>query len=87
MFNEYPYNNFSDLNLDYILKEIKRLNDIIEKTFTGDLADYLNKLMPEVLYDADNERITLRLKEKIVVKDGTHVYDPESKTIIIKEEK
>lgn len=50
-FNEYPYTNLHELNLDYVLKSIKELWDYVKSDkWRGDVIF-------NAVYDADNERI------------------------------
>ena len=50
-FNEYPYTNLHELNLDYVLKSIKELWDYVKSDkWRGDVIF-------NTLYDANNERI------------------------------
>lgn len=50
-FNEYPYTNLHEVNLDYVLKSIKNLwNYVKSDKWRGDVIF-------NAVYDADNERI------------------------------
>lgn len=63
---QFPYTNFHELNLDWIIKQIKENNikiDELEKIFTDELEniirEQLQTLYADVVYDSVNERIVM----------------------------
>lgn len=66
-----PYSNFHQLNLDWILSQIKRMTDWIDNTASEDIQNIINQkfneLMLDAAYDEDTETITLALKTKEVI--------------------
>lgn len=66
-----PYSNFHQLNLDWILSQIKRMTDWIDNTASEDIQNIINQkfndLMLDAAYDEDTETITLALKTKEVL--------------------
>lgn len=66
----FPYSNFHQLNLDWILSQMRRMTDWIENTASEDIQNLINQkfneLMLDAAYDEDTETITLALKTKEV---------------------
>lgn len=64
----FPYSNFHQLNLDWILNEIKRMADWIDNTASEDIQNIINQkfneLMLDATYIAETETLVLSLKEK-----------------------
>ena len=86
---EYPYADLSRANIDWLLNEFKafkeRLDDLYSQAADEIILHYLNVLLPEVTYDAENRRVTLAAS--LIVTDGDHVYDPNTETLkIVKRE-
>lgn len=67
----FPYSNFHQLNLDWILSQMRRMTDWIENTASEDIQNLINQkfneLMLDAAYDEDTETITLALKTKEVI--------------------
>lgn len=59
MFTQFPYTNFQNLNLDYILSTIKNLNDNLDTEVYNALEKYLPTIMLNATYDPDTETITI----------------------------
>lgn len=67
VFEHYPYTNFHELNLDWIIKLVKELNskvndqlaEIIQETADA----YISSLVLNAMYDAENERIEIAVTE------------------------
>lgn len=92
MFNNYPYTDFHELNLDWIIKEVQeagnivreiksKVNEIVEDETKKAVEDYFNSVMIDAIYDESTETITL-LKE--VTANGQHEYDPDNTAMIVK---
>lgn len=72
MFNihlpDFPYSNFHQLNLDWLLTEMKRTTDWIDNTASEDIQNIINQkfneLMLDATYIAETETLVLSLKEK-----------------------
>ena len=64
----FPYSNFHQLNLDWILTEIRRVTDWIDNTASEDIQNIINQkfneLMIDAAYIAETETLILSLKEK-----------------------
>lgn len=64
----FPYSNFHQLNLDWILSQMRRMTDWIENTASEDIKNLINQkfneLMLDAAYNEDTETITLALKTK-----------------------
>lgn len=64
----YPYSNFHQLNLDWLLNEMKRVSDWIDNTASEDIKNIINQkfndLMLDATYVAETETLVLALKEK-----------------------
>ena len=86
MAHKYPYTDYHDLNLDWVIKNIEEVKDMLKIILEGGadkiVEDYLNKLLPVAIYDADNERITLSVAVKLVA-DGEHVYNANNESMTI----
>lgn len=51
-FNEYPYRNYSDLNLDWVIKEIKQFNDAVQNLNDWKVSHEKEYEELKTLYDA-----------------------------------
>lgn len=64
----FPYSNFHQLNLDWLLNEMKRVTDWIDNTASEDIQNIINQkfndLMLDATYVAETETLVLALKEK-----------------------
>lgn len=64
----FPYSNFHQLNLDWILSEMKRVTDWIDNTASEDIQNIINQkfndLMLDATYVAETGTLVLALKEK-----------------------
>lgn len=64
----YPYSNFHQLNLDWLLNQMKRVTDWIDNTASEDIQNIINQkfneLMLDATYVAETETLVLSLKEK-----------------------
>ena len=64
----FPYSNFHQLNLDWILAELKRATDWIDNPASEDIQNIINQKFNELRLDAsyveETETLILALKEK-----------------------
>ena len=84
-FNEYPYTNLHEVNLDYVIKKIQEFenitNNILDKKIDSYIAEMFNKIMIDAIYVKDTE--TIVLKKEAIAGEGIHVYDPNNNTMKI----
>lgn len=85
MFNSFPYSDFHELNLDWILAKIKEFqnwfdNLNVEDEIKSEVDKYFNQVMIQAAYNEETETITL---SKQLSGDGLHVYDATKQSIII----
>lgn len=85
MFNSFPYSDFHELNLDWILSKIKEFqnwfdNLNVEDEIKAEVDKYFNQVMIQAIYDEKTETITLA---KELSGDGVHVYDVGKQAIVI----
>lgn len=66
VFEQFPYTNFHDLNLDWIIKKVKdldnKVNDDLDQIITDRVTELLNSLSFNAIYDAITETITLEVE-------------------------
>ena len=64
VFENFPYTNFHDLNLDWILNKVKDLDEKVNGDFDTIIESYveehLSQFLLEASYDAATETITLQ---------------------------
>lgn len=68
-FNEYPYTNLHEVNLDYVLKKMQELENIVNNILEKKIDSYINEMFDKIMIDAiyiDNE-------ETIILKKGDNV--------------
>lgn len=85
MFESYPYTNFHELNLDWILKQIEEFrtwfdNLDVEDEIKKEVDKYFNSVMMQAIYDSETKIITL---QKELKGDGVHTYDAGTLTMRI----
>lgn len=61
MFNRFPYTDFHELNLDWILNKIKQFENDFYTNLSETITNNVNKLLPKVIYNKDKENITLQV--------------------------
>ena len=77
MLHKYPYSNMHELNLDWIIEEVKAgrediedfrayLNQGFEKIVEEYIEENLQNIFGTALYNAENEEIVLELKEGVL---------------------
>ena len=85
MFNSFPYSDFHELNLDWILSKIKEFQDWfdnlnVEDEIKAEVDKYFNQVMIQAIYDEQTETITLA---KELSGDGVHTYNVDKQAIVI----
>ena len=59
--NRYPYTNFHELNLDWIIKKIQELNDGIYDLVNQYIQQAINNLYIQSVYKASDKSITIEV--------------------------
>lgn len=59
--NRYPYTNFHELNLDWIIKKIKELDDGIYDLVNAYIQQALNNLYIQSIYKSSEKSITIEV--------------------------
>lgn len=85
MFESFPNTNFHELNLDWILNQIKEFrawfdNLNVEDEIKAKVDKYFNNVMIQAIYDKDSKTITL---QKQLIGEGFHTYDAGTLTMKI----
>ena len=64
VFENFPYTNFHDLNLDWIINKVKALdykvNEELETEIMNYVNDHLSQFLIAAMYDAGTETITIQ---------------------------
>ena len=64
VFENFPYTNFHDLNLDWILSQVKALDQKVNTDLEQTIVDYINEHLAEIVlaasYDAADHAIVLK---------------------------
>lgn len=66
-FEQFPYTNFHELNLDWIIKQVKQFQnslDNISGQITDIVQEYLASVEMNAMYVADTETIILKFEEE-----------------------
>lgn len=72
--NSFPYTDFHELNLDWILSELQQFRTDFYDNLLDTIVKYINQILPTVIYDKENENITLQ-----VIADLKHTVSQELK--------
>lgn len=59
--NFYPYTDYHEMNLDWIVGTVKSLKCIIDNKLDDMIREQLDKLFIDAMYDADTETLILTL--------------------------
>lgn len=66
--SQWPYSDMHQLNLDWILAELKKFNDWVEGSATEDIKNFINNqfnnIMINASYNAETETLTLFMDKK-----------------------
>lgn len=91
VFENFPYTNVHELNLDWILKEVKANNaevedlkqlfyDKVSEEVVRYIDEHLSQFLLGAMYDEDNTSI--KLQQAIVIGDSDHVYNNEQIVVL-----
>lgn len=94
LYDNFPYTNKHELNLDWILKEVLGFKgdlDELKSMFTDELKESVDAYVSEnlsqfilgAMYDAENTAI--RLQQAEVIGDSDHFYNQQREQIIVLE--
>ena len=84
-FNEYPYTNLHEVNLDYIMSKVSELNNRVDNIIEQKIDEYVKDMFNEIMIDStyNEEKETIILKAEILVDGTIHSYDVNNKTMSI----
>ena len=84
-FNEYPYTNLHEANLDFIIKKVTELDNKVNKILEQKIDEYIEKMFNKIMIDAtyDEETETIIMKKEIVSDGCFHVYSGDNNTMSI----
>lgn len=74
--NNFPYTDFHELNLDWVLGELQQFRTDFYDNLLDTIVKYINQILPTVIYDKENENITLQ-----VIGDLKHTVSQELKNL------
>ncbi len=63
VFNNFPYTNIHELNLDWIIKKVKYFDETLESIVAEKAEEYFNRIFINAVYDEATETITLSIEE------------------------
>lgn len=73
-FEQFPYANFQQFNLDWILQVLKRMEGALDDSFQSYITDWVaqnyNKLFFDAAYDPTNDTLTMALAESLASRAG-----------------
>jgi hypothetical protein len=59
--NNYPYTDFHGLNLDWIIKKVKEVDEKVNDAFYDTIREYISQMTLDSVYDEATETLTLVL--------------------------
>lgn len=59
--NNFPYTDFHELNLDWIITKLKKFENDFYVNLSKTITENVNKLLPSVIYNEEKRQITLEV--------------------------
>lgn len=85
--NQYPYTDFHELNLDWVINEVQTLKRTVDTLMSDQITSmidrYFNSIMPSVVYDEPNRVINLNFEPTVI--EGVHSYNALAESIDVSE--
>lgn len=63
VFNLFPFTNFEEKNLDWIIKKIKEIQNFLDNDLRDIVGEYVREFTISATYDATLERLTFTWEE------------------------
>lgn len=60
--HKYPYTDFHELNLDYVINKIVELDKLFHDDITEEIRERVSKLFVDSMYIPETETLLLQLK-------------------------
>lgn len=91
VFNNFPWTNFHELNLDWVIKTVKELQDYLnspdyEKYIQQVIINNAERLMFNGSYVEEDEQIILSYIIESVADPSSHIYNSGTETMSIEED-
>lgn len=61
-YERFPYTDFHDLNLDWVLSKVKELDGRVNDDIRETIREVLQDLFVDIVYDAETETITFTVE-------------------------
>lgn len=72
--NNFPYTNFQDFNLDWVLQVLKKMDAAIDDSFQSYITEWVaqnyNKLFFDAAYDGNSDTLTMALADTLASRAG-----------------
>lgn len=72
--NNFPYSNFQEFNLDWVLQVLKKMDDALDDSFQSYITDWVaqnyNQLFFNAAYDPASDTLTMALAESLASRAG-----------------
>lgn len=57
-YERFPYTDFHDLNLDWVVSEVRKMSDKLNDNIREVIREQLESMFIDIVYDASDETIT-----------------------------
>lgn len=57
-YERFPYTDFHDLNLDWVVAEVRKMSDKLNDNIREVIREQLESMFIDIVYDASDETIT-----------------------------
>lgn len=57
-YERFPYTDFHDLNLDWVMAEVRKMSDKLNDNIREVIREQLESMFIDIVYDASDETIT-----------------------------